>query len=151
MKKKGVTLPQVGIEVNKKATLLSSYGSCHTAMKIGDLVAPAPELRQTLCMPVLNEDTVRLVNAVDDVDDLYNECFRLAFESLQRNWRYQLGLWSTNRLSSLVRQDLVVAVCTSVLMSDDEDVVQALQDASIDWRDVAREFVADVLGSLDAI
>jgi hypothetical protein len=98
-----------------------------------------------LAMPVLNEDTFALMCLIEQSDPLYDDCFRITSQTLKRfppsgDRSQGIGIVAASaraELSSLLRN--VLRYC------DDASIQDLLADASVDWRDIAREFIADVL------
>lgn len=98
-------------------------------------------------MPVLNEDSFALMCLIEQNDSLYDDCFRIAAQTLERfppsgDRSEGIGIIAASaraELSSLLQN--VLHYC------DDASIQELLIDASVDWRDIAREFIADVLCS----
>jgi hypothetical protein len=96
-------------------------------------------------MPVLNEDTFTLVCLVEQNEAPYSDCYRIASQALERNpprGKVELGI---GRIAAAARAELAGILRNVLQYSDDRAVQQHLSQASIDWHDVAREFIADVL------
>lgn len=102
-------------------------------------------LATSIVMPVLNEDSFALMCLIEQNDSLYDDCFRIAAQTLERlppscGQSEEIGIIAASaraELSGLLRN--VLHYC------DDASIEELLIDASVDWRDIAREFIADVL------
>lgn len=98
-------------------------------------------------MPVLNEDTVALMSLIKGNDTLVDDCFRITAQTLERlpasgDRSAGIGVIAASaraELSGLLRN--VLSYC------DDASIQELLANASVEWRGVAREFIADVLCS----
>ncbi len=98
-------------------------------------------------MPVLNEDTFALMCLIEQNETLYDDCFRITTQTLERFPPSGDRSKGISLITASARTELS-GVLRNVLQYCDEATVQEhLADAHIDWRDVAREFIADVLSS----
>lgn len=95
-------------------------------------------------VPVLNEDTFTLMSLIEADDELYKRGVQLARREMGWSTRL-LARWRTPRLASLVREDLVSQIRLVVADSHNDVIQSHLSRALVDWRDVAREFIADAL------
>ena len=96
-------------------------------------------------MPVLNEDTFALMCLIEQNEGLYADCYRIAAQTLERHppaGRLERGI---GNIAAAARSELAGTLERLISYCDAPDVQEHLGDALIDWRDVAREFIADVL------
>ncbi len=96
-------------------------------------------------MPVVNEDTFILMSLVEQNEALYDDCFRVTLQTLENhpprgNLKHGVG-----RVAARARNDLRETLFRMVTYSEDKAIQEHLTDAGVDWLDVAREFIADVL------
>lgn len=96
-------------------------------------------------MPVLNEDTFALMCLVEQNESLYDDCYRVTAQTLERcpprsDIREGMGA-----IADSTRSKLATTLKRVIAFCDDRAIQEHLAEALIDWRDVAREFIADVL------
>lgn len=92
---------------------------------------------------MLNEDTFVLMSLIEDDQPLYQQCAEFARRDVNAVW---LMRWRRrSRLANLVSAESLDGIRDAVSTDDNAEVQEHLAAASVDWRDVAREFVADVL------
>ena len=96
-------------------------------------------------MPVLSEDTFELMCLIEENDALYNDCFRITAQTLEKHPPKGDSREGIGCIATTTRDELSQTLRSVLLYSDDAAIGSHLADARVDWRDVAREFIADVL------
>ena len=100
-------------------------------------------------MPVLNEDTFALMSLIEQSSALYDDCFRIAAQTLERLPPSGDRSKGIGVMAASARAELSGLLRNALSYCDDASIQEHIADASVDWRDVAREFIADVLCSDD--
>lgn len=100
-------------------------------------------------MPVLNEDTFALLCQIEQSPALYDDCFRIATQTLERFPPSGDRSQGIGGIAASARAELSGLLRNVVRYCDDAAIQDHLTGAHVDWRDVAREFIADVLCSED--
>lgn len=103
------------------------------------------DLAKSIVMPVLNEDSFALMCLIEQNDTLYDDCFRIAAQTLERSPPSDDRLEGIGVIAASARAELSGLLRNLLQYCDDASVQELLIDASVDWRDIAREFIADVL------
>jgi hypothetical protein len=96
-------------------------------------------------MPVLNEDTFALMCHIEANEALYDDCHRITLQAIERHPPRGDVKQGIGVVAAAARNELSTTLRRVIVYSDDSTVQSHLAAASIDWRDVAREFIADVL------
>lgn len=96
-------------------------------------------------MPVLNKETFALMWLIEKNETLYDDCYRITSQTLERHplrGNLQDGV---SAVAASARTELSTTLRRVVVYCDAAALQEYLAEASIDWRDIAREFIADVL------
>ena len=101
-------------------------------------------------MSVLNEDTLGLMCLVEKNEQLYDDCYRMTTHALENHPPHGSIQKGVGSIAASARAELSGTLPRVIRYSDDTEIQQHLADARIDWRDVAREFIADVLCTEDS-
>lgn len=96
-------------------------------------------------MPVLNEDTFALMCHIEANAALYDDCYRVTLQALEEHPPRGDARKGIAVVAAAARNELSTTLRRVIDYCDDKAVQTHLAKASIDWRDVAREFIADVL------
>jgi len=98
-------------------------------------------------VPVLNEDTFYLMQLLESNEPLYAGCFRRTEEALQEFPPEQDRTQGIAAIAADARAALAERLKNVITTSEHPDIQGHLTIALIDWRDIAREFIADVLST----
>lgn len=101
-------------------------------------------------MPALEEDTAALMSLIKGNDTLVDDCYRITAQTLERFPLSRNRSQETDTATALARKELSALLQNVLQYCDDTAVQEHLVCAHVDWRDVARKFIADVLCSDDA-
>lgn len=110
------------------------------------LLARSPRLCQTPApMPVLTEDTFILMSLVEQNERLYGDCYRITSQTLEEHPLRGDHKKGIGNIAAGARGELSGTLKRLIRYCDDAEIQHHLAAASVDWRDVAREMIADVL------
>jgi hypothetical protein len=98
-------------------------------------------------MPALTEDTAALMSLIKGNDTLVDDCFRITAQALERFPPTGNESKGVGGVAASARSELSGLLQNVLQYCDDTAVQEHLVGAHVDWRDVAREFIADVLCS----
>ena len=101
-------------------------------------------------MPALTEDTAALMSLIKGNDTLVDDCYRITAQTLERFPPRGNESQGVGAVAASARSELSGLLQNVLQYCDDTAVQEHIADASVDWRDVARAFIADVLCRNDA-
>ena len=96
-------------------------------------------------MPVLNEDTFALLCLLEERGDPYRQCLDLARQALDRHPPTGRLTNGVGAIAEEARAELAVTLREVIEAIDNAEIQDRLRKGCIYWRDLAREFIADLL------
>jgi hypothetical protein len=96
-------------------------------------------------VPVLNEDTFALMCLLEERADPYRQCLDLARQALDQFPPDGPLAKGVAEIAEEAREELATTLRAGIEAMDDAAVSEHVRTGLIDWRDVAREFIADIL------